>query len=360
MKNFILNLTLLLLGSNLLAQNTWTVDNRPGTTAQFNNMQEAVNAASPGDFIYMHPSSQAYTNVNITKRVHLRGMGHKPELDNGLTSTVGSINIANDLASGSSISGLNILGISTNFTTGVASNLIIRNNFFRGNSLSLTRVTNSIIQGNVLSINAAILINLGSSSIHSTNLISHNIFISGVNGSTNDATIAFANETTSVINNLFIYSGTTGSPGVFRFSNNPIANNNIFVINNTTSNSFKTAGSTVTYQNCLTYSFGGQTISDLPGNNNLNNTNPQFTYLSAPSNPSFDYANNYKLSAGSLGINAGTDGTDIGIYGGGFFFQMKGYPFDLPYPTSAILSNGSVQAGSNLNLELKASANVEN
>ena len=360
MKNFILNFTLLVLGTHLFAQNTWTVDNRPGTTAQFTTMQDAVDAASPGDFIYVHPSSQNYTNVNITKRVHLRGLGHKPDLDNGLTATVGSINIASDLASGSSISGLNIWGMTCNFTTGVASNLIISNNFFRANFLSLTRVTNSIIQGNVLSINAAILISLGSTSIHSTNLISHNIFISGANGSANDATIAFANETTSVINNLFIYSGTTGTPGAFRFSNNPIVNNNIFVINNTTSNSFKSAGSTVSYQNCLTYSFGGQTIAELPGNNNLNNTNPQFTNLSTPSNPNFDYTNNYRLSAGSLGINSGTDGTDIGIYGQGFFFQMKGYPFDLPYPTSAILSNGTVQAGSNLNLELKASANVEN
>jgi hypothetical protein len=118
--------------------------------------------------------------------------------------------------------------------------------------------------------------------------------------------------------------------------------------------------STINFQNNLTFDYGGQSIAALSGTNNLNNTNPLFTNIGTPANPAFLYTNNYKLALGSPAIDAGSDGDDLGIYGQGFLFQMKGYPFDLPYPTQINITNAIVEAGGTLQVNFKANANVEN
>jgi hypothetical protein len=50
------------------------------------------------------------------------------------------------------------------------------------------------------------------------------------------------------------------------------------------------------------------------GGMNLYNVDPEF--VSAPIAAEFNFADNYMLTANSPGKNYGTDGTDIGIYGG--------------------------------------------
>ena len=360
MKNFILNFTFLLFGVTLFAQNTWTVDNRPGTTAQFTSLQAAIDAAAEGDFIYIHPSATSYSNVTLIKRLHLRGIGHNPELGNGLSANLSSLQLSTQSSSspsGSSISGLNISSFQINSALQAFSDVVIQNN--RIGSLTLTKGSNCIVQGNIFNPQFASAIFFGSGT-NANNLISNNIFNSITNGSASEACIAGVNESTTVTNNIFIFNGTSGNPGIFRDSTNPIANNNIFVLNNNVSNDFRNPNSTVSFQNCLTFSYGGQTINALNGNNNLNNTNPQFVNIGTPENPAFTYNKNYKLQVGSPAIDAGSDGDDLGIYGQGFLFQMKGYPFDLPYPTSINITNAVVEAGGNLSVDFKASANVEN
>src|SRR5690606_34801211 len=121
-------------------------------------------------------------------------------------------------------------------------------------------------------------------------------------------------------------------------------NNNIFLLSTTsaTSTALTLLNSTVTFQNCLTYAYGGQTMAALSGSENQDNVNPQFTDIGTPESPAFGYTKNYKLSPGSPAVDAGSDGDDLGIYGQGFLFQMKGYPFDLPYPTGINITNAVV------------------
>ena len=134
MKTIILNFTFLLFGATLIAQNTWTVDNRPGTTAQFTSVQAAIDAAADGDFIYIHPSATSYSNVTLIKRLHLRGIGHKPELGNGLSANLNSLQLSTQSASspsGSSISGLSISTFLINGALQAFSNIVIQNNIFK-------------------------------------------------------------------------------------------------------------------------------------------------------------------------------------------------------------------------------------
>ena len=350
----------------LFAQNTWTVDNRPGTTAQFTTVQAAIDAASPGDYIYIHPSANTYGTISINKELHLRGIGHGPELANGEYAQLGAISLRRNASTGfsasnSSISGLRIQSIS-DLNEAPFSNILIQNNYITG-GLGLYQAYNYVIQGNVF-IDDALKFNSGLNG-HANNMISHNIFIRKTNTQINGI-IRDLVPSETFNNNLIVFDNTSNDKILFNACNNPIVNNNIIVFTainttGTTINSINNVnGNPINFQNCLTFAYGGQTLTALNGTNNLNNINPLFINISTPANPDFAYTKNYKLQTGSPAIGSGSDGSDLGVYGQGFKFQMKGYPFDLPYPTYININNAVVEAGGNLEVIFKANANVEN
>ena len=362
MKTSILKLTLLLFGTSLFAQTTWTVDNRPGTTAQFTSVQAAHDAAAAGDFIYVHPSPNSYGSLVIRKKINLRGIGHNPELVNGESAFLSTIQLSRNTteatsSSNSSISGLNITTI-LDGNEAAFLNVLIQNN--RISYLNFYQAYNFIIQGNVFDSTSGFSIFFNTAS-HANNIISHNIFNMVSNTSPTFAIFNNLIASDNVSNNLIVMNSNGATNTFFNNCINPTVNNNIFALGNTAViSSITTNNSTINFQNCLTFDYGGQTIVALLGTNNQNNTNPQFTAIGSPANPAFDYAKNYKLAAGSPAINAGTDGSNLGIYGQGFLFQMRGYPFDLPYPTNINITNAIVEAGGTLQVNVKASANVEN
>lgn len=372
MKTIILNITFLLFGAMVFAQTTWTVDNRPGTTAQFSNLQTAIDAATAGDIIYIHPSSTAYGSITIAKQIHLRGIGHGPALSNGENAKISSIMLANSAsvlsittsASGSSISGLEIPGNISDNGFGPISNVLIQNN--KIGVLGLSRPFNYIIQGNIFDVVGTVNYLNISDINHGNNVITNNIFIrSSSSNSQIDGTISRLVSSDVFSNNLMVFDNTGTDKIAFNSCNNAVFSNNMFLITSrdavsTTISTINNVNGALNLQNCLTFAYGGQTLTALNGINNLNNTNPQFVNIGSPENPVFGYTKNYKLSAGSPAITAGSDGTNIGIFGQLFLFQMKGYPFDLPYPTSLNINNTVVEAGGTINVVLKASANVEN
>jgi hypothetical protein len=367
MKTIILNFTFLLFGISMFAQNTWTVDNRPGTTAQFTSVQAAIDAAAEGDFIYVHPSPTSYGGVTIRKEIHLRGIGHGPELANGEFAQLNTISLSRNASNGtnasnSSMSGLYIQTISDG-NEFPFSNILIQNN--RINYFAVYQAYNFIIQGNCFTYNSGGENITFYTTSHANNLISHNIFIKSVNTQINGVVKGLISSDT-FNNNIIVFNNTSNDKILFNACNNPIVNNNIIVLSaiNTTATAIgninNVNGNPINFQNCLTYAYGNQTLTALNGTNNLNNTNPQFDNIGIPENPDFNYTKSYKLKTGSPAIDAGSDGDDLGIYGQGFLFQMKGYPFDLPYPTTINVNNAVVEAGGNLEVVFKASANVEN
>ncbi len=69
---------------------------------------------------------------------------------------------------------------------------------------------------------------------------------------------------------------------------------------------------------------------------------------------SFSYAYDFSLQATSPGKNAGTDGTDIGIYGGAKpFVDMTGSPA-IPQMKSIQILNPVIPAGDSLRVIIKA------
>ena len=363
MKTITLFVGLMLVSVATFAQTTWTVDNRPGTTAQFSTVQAAHDAAQAGDFIYIHPSPNNYGGLTIRKKIHVRGIGHGPELSNGEHAILSAISLSKNAteatnASGSSISGLEISTISDG-NEFAFTNILIQNNLITG-YFSFYQAYNYIIQGNVFTTSYGNSINFNGTA-HANNIFSHNIFNAVANTTPTAAIFNGLLASDTVSNNLIIMNFNGATNTFFNNCNNPTVNNNMLVLGTTAViSSITTNNSTINFQNCLTFDFGGGSVAALAGTNNLNNTNPKFVNIGTPANPGFLYTNNYKLATGSPAINAGSDGDDLGIYGQGFLFQMKGYPFDLPYPTQINITNAIVEAGGTLQVNFKAEANVEN
>ena len=59
------------------AQNLWVVNNDPSFMGEdFDNLQTAIDSASPGDKIYVMGSPNTYSGIVVNKRVHLIGNGY--------------------------------------------------------------------------------------------------------------------------------------------------------------------------------------------------------------------------------------------------------------------------------------------
>lgn len=74
----ILTAALLLTSLAVFGQTIWTVDKNPTATADYSSIDAAIDVAEDGDFVYVHPSFQSYGLTNVTKEVHVRGLGHHP------------------------------------------------------------------------------------------------------------------------------------------------------------------------------------------------------------------------------------------------------------------------------------------
>jgi hypothetical protein len=164
-------------------------------------------------------------------------------------------------------------------------------------------------------------------------LLSNNIIHSGgyIQSSNSNSVV--------VTNNLFM----GGYYALYEISN-ALITNNIFwlstpVYGTVTGN---------TFNNNITYQTGDNNIpfGTNVGTGNLVGVNPQFT--NAPNN-TLNFTYNYDLAPASAGNNAGTDGTDIGIYGGVAPWPNQSGQARIPFVTSFSLQFSQVPQGGTVN-----------
>ena len=343
MKTLKITLVLCLFAYLAKAQTVHTVDNRSQSGAMFTVLQDAIDAAVAGDIIQIHPSETSYGNATIGKTLTLVGLGHDPITnDQGLTALVSNI-LFFGTAANSEIKGLTINAIVHG--GGTVNNLddihIIHN---RINSAISVSVANGladfwVVEGNYFTSSTTCLL---------TNsdgwLIKNNFMLGGVSG---------LNVTNLVTNNIFFSTSNSATDNFFNNCTSTIISNNIFVTNGNMTEFAISNSTNLDFRNNLTYSYVGNDIVDLPGTNNLDNTNPMF--VTAPTTTEDDfYDNDYHLAAGSPGVNYGTDGTSIGIFGNNFLFDPQGRPDLMPFPTSITINNNVVAPGQNLNVNFTA------
>lgn len=315
-----------------------TVDNNPDSGANYTNLATAIANSMVNDTIYVHPSATSYGNITITKPLVIMGPGHNPANSNGTTANVAGISIGGYCAN-TIITGL-VIGYVSYTTATDADNVKIVNNridsYIATNPYATTFYDDWVIEGNYF--NAA-YVNPGGAAGW---IIKNNIF--------NNTTYAIYNfnDTNSFINNIVI--NTTGNFATG--CTNPIVNNNIFILKTNIVN-VGLASSTIQFNNNLTINVEGFTVNLLNGNNNLDNTYPNF--VDAPLiTISSIYDNNYDLAGSSAANDAGTDGTDLGVFGANFKFDVNGRPDVWPYMTSLTITNTSVASGQDINVEFTA------
>ena len=112
-----------------------TVCNTPAGIAQFNEVQDAINASAQGDTILIQGSLTPYASFIISKRVILIGPGMKPlrnsVAQNLLTAKVQNVTLKTG-SDGSEIQGLDFTNSSYKFiidTVSINNIRIVRNHF---------------------------------------------------------------------------------------------------------------------------------------------------------------------------------------------------------------------------------------
>lgn len=324
------------------SQTVHTVDNRDQSGAQFTNLQTAIDAANPGDIIHVHPSPNTYGSITIDKMLTIIGPGHNPANSNGEVATLSNITFINNSAN-SEIKGLSLSSINCGSSTMSPNqdNIHIINNRV-SSTISGSSTDNLsdgwIIEGNYFSGTSA---NIDAQNGTDDWQVKNN-FLRG--------RLYYLNNTSIITNNIFL--STANSANFFYYCTSPFVNNNIFLATGTLTE-IGVFNSTITFVSNITYSYFGATIAPLAGSNNLDNTNPLFENVPFGSVTDF-YNNNFDLASGSPGINAGSDATDIGLYGNNFVFDPNGRPNLTPYAENITINNSVVAPGQSLNVDFSA------
>ncbi len=337
---FLLSLTITS-GQNLIA-----VQN--GNTPSFySDLSEAIENSVAGDSIYV-PGGSYMINDTINKPIHLIGVGINPNFTNatGITAIAATSFVVPQLVLGDNADGGSITGI--HFTT----------NYYNGNPYANLTLDTGAVVSNFLIDRCYFGSNVTGN--FSNSLIKQNIFRHRNNFN--------AEEGNSVItNNIFCDRSNV-------FTNCLVANN-IFLTGASSYRAISGAINCLIENNVLIPNYGFGTLNNCNIRNNINTSNGvsgtnimtgnfndtiDLTAVFINYNTVTDVINftaDLHLPNSSPYENAGTDGKDIGIYGGRFPWKDGSVPFN-PHIVSKNIS-GTTDENGNLpvNIEVQAQEN---
>ncbi len=322
-----------------------TVNSENGFAADFTNLQAAQDAAVDGDTLYVQPSSVGYGDLIINKRLYIIGGGHNPEYS-PYTSSVGAIVFQNG-ATGTVVKGLNFWLLTSSANHTINDVVISGCYWWAQNPISMGTYTthnNWILEGNIIvsqsnSINCNWL---------GANLIFRNNYLVTFAGG---AICSYVPSGAVFDHNIFIITQSASfETAVSSGASNITVTNNILYLSTTNNSEPENGCPLCLWENNITYNTGA-TLGDLPGTN-FNNVNPEFTNVG---NADFySYQKDYTLMETSVGHNAATDGTDIGLFGGIFNFSPSGFDAGTPRVADFTLQTSSAPAGGTITIHLKA------
>ncbi|MCX7987607.1 MAG: hypothetical protein N2662_11780 [Bacteroidales bacterium] len=344
MKTFVFFQFLLLFLFSSLQSAVLTVSNNPSAPAQYNNPASAIAASNVGDTVYILGSNTSYGDITITKKLTIIGAGYDVAgTDYNLPSVVNSIYLDSTLSG--PIDGINLIGLDIYYLSyasgdrGFIDNLIIRRCKIRGYlyvSGQNWSIYNNIINGGM---------DIG----NYTNIyISNNIFYNGQIYNSNQSSVY-------ILNNLFLYYSSTQ----FYNINNANIYNNIFYAN--VVSVYGSANNV--FNNNISYNSTNFTLppSGNSGTGNIQQTDPQFisqSTIPAPGSGTIAIGDlksyNWRLKATSPAKSAGTDGSDLGIYGGSYPWpDFSGMP-NVPVIEKFYIKNPVTHKDSTLKIYIKA------
>lgn len=341
---------------------TLIVDNNQNAPTPYSTISVAVNAAASGDTILVKASATTYPGVTITdKEIHIVGEGYKPHDVFGLKTIISAIVFSTSgtlSTSGSSLEGVETSVQIYGSPTANITNLTLKRCKISGLQTSYAEVLayNNVLDHVALattSLNCAFYNNIFqwiySSSIYS----SGNVYLPCTSISTFSGNHVFKN-------NIFLTGFSTRN--MSNGFGNSVFSDNIIVGGSYVNNSFY-----CTYSHNISF-YGTNVNFNTTGTNNGGNNqvgvNPLFV---SETNNTYNDTDDFHLQATSPGKNAGSDGTDIGIYGGlypwpdGNESSGNGYMYSqepqYPQVNQLILNNASVPQNGNINIQVRGIIN---
>lgn len=336
-----------------------TCSNNPNSPGQYTSLQDAIDNANANDTILVHGSSTHYGTVtNNSKALTIIGAGvNNP---NGLNTEVNYIyfsRISSTIsASGSKLIGFRVINglvLNPNYGTNTANRSISNIEIERchlgyisfDGASTVTNYSDITIKNNILGI-----VTFGQGIISNIKVLNNIFSGNGIhqNAHTDNSDILIANNL-FINNNIRTFEtppGLTSNPGM-------TVSNNIFYNCAPNGNCYNCSFSNnISYQNVNDTLVGSNNIG-ATGGGNLLGQDPMFVNYPIIGG-AFNYSYDFHLQSGSPGIGAGTDGTDIGIYGGAAPFEVGANPA-IPQMQEITTPIGStVSKGTNLNVTFKS------
>jgi hypothetical protein len=323
---------LFLFGRNLYAQNVIVLEHAAGSSEVFQTLPDAYHQAQNGDIIYLPGGTFSLGSDTIKKGISIIGAGH--HADSALVTGVTYINSDITIGAGAHqflLEGVYIAGniwhaqASANFQR--ADNIMIR----RCNFASLKSNGNNYTQGvndSLFSHNWQFVHNIIRGTLELGFLKDFNFSGNFVNGQ-----ILSAYRGGSMTNNIFFFhSQSDAIMAQVRYVN---FSNNVFRHDWTIATGpyacyappCGTWGNTF-----LNNIFEGGSVyltADLysQASGNLFNINFSSLFVSHAGG-GYSYNDNYHFVSGSAGTAAGTDGTDLGVYGSNYPYRDGAVPFN--------------------------------
>jgi hypothetical protein len=334
MKLSLLNLGLFVCAAGTLQANVITCSNNAINAGMYTTIQTAVDAAAVNDTVYVMGSPTTYGDVTIKTRITLVGAGYAiTGTQNNWVTIIGNVYL-DSIGFGNPVSGTHLEGLDfgtlSQTGSGAINNITIERCYLSSTLNCFGH--NWMIKNNILN------------NVYANN----NSYIYVENNFLQD--FEYSNATTVVVtNNNFC---TYNSYAFYTVSNALIANNIFYYCNPTI---YVTS---CTFTNNITTNSTAMVLppAGCTGAGNLNNTPPGFTDATIPAstvsqNTVWNY--NWKLKPTSPGHNAGSDGTDIGAYGGAYPIPNLTGATRIPQMELFNVS-GVVPQGGNLNVNFKA------
>lgn len=342
-----------------------TVSNFPATIAQFNTIQAAIDASSPGDTVYVHGSPNNYAAFDIIdKRIIVIGPGWGPDKQLPFAAVVNTdlgnsvIDITGVTSTGCEFNGLTIVGSSgvRINTSGIDNILFIRNHFtapvfFTG---SIGGVWSGyLFEGNIFN-NSQVRSDNPTIQSFSNFLFQNNIFYETgccVNGSIT----GFTNTSSILFDHNLWYGPGSGSRLCFasncRFL---LLTNNIFVGRDAaTNNSFSTFNNNITFNAGINNPWAVN--SNTNGGGNVENQDPQMAAQASVNAGVLNGLLDFTIAAGPAN-DSGSDTKDMGLLfdATGSLNWANSRNSRLPRIFTMNLITPTVSAGGNVTVQVEA------
>jgi hypothetical protein len=278
----------------------------------YTTLQDAHDAASSGDIIYLEPTNISYGNLTCVRPLTIIGNGYFLDQNPGLQldkreAIVGGVTFANGSAS-SRITGCDItstLYIGANNVTVERNN--ISGNTYIGYSTNYLTVSGIIYRQNYVASNLY-LYPSGSTTVSNVN-ITNNIFATA-----SISTSGNYNRMSNILISNNVIGTLAGTSGYSIDVDNAVIKNNILTYTGT--------GTVFTPRNnAYSYNISGNTAFGT-ANGNQQNVSPANLFVGGTA--STDGA--FQLRTGSPAIGTGESGTDVGAFGGVLPYRLSGIP----------------------------------